>query len=267
MLIVATTPRVVLGVTRPLRAHDPAEPLTADPDHTLLFEHGLSVNAVENRLGYRLRGGSVHEGSYANGIVGVLNVELDDPHPWFTPATAPDDNTLPSIAEVWHADSTSIVGRNDLQGGGFSTRVVLYGPAEPHQMITTLATIVTDTFDGDLDAALRVLIDDHECWELLHPATGIETASCRVLRGHDMPPQITATAVPGVGIALNGVSHPDGPDHSRIGDEAHGEAAWGYFFDPDGSITVLQTADDHGNPVWQPWAVYTPDETGLRRNS
>lgn len=129
-----------------------------------------------------------------------------------------------------------------------------------------MAAIVTDTFGGDLKAALRVLLDEHECWELLHPAIGDATESCRVLRGHDMSSEITATAVPGVGIALNGVSYLDQPGNNRIGDEAHGEAAWGYLFGTDGAVTVLHTDGADGIPVWRPWAVYPPDETGLRPN-
>ena len=90
LTILNTTPRVFLCVEWARHHGSEGRAILVDDDRTILFENGISVNAVQEMIGRTLKANNVFSGSEANGIIAALNAELADPSPWFAPRSLGD---------------------------------------------------------------------------------------------------------------------------------------------------------------------------------
>jgi hypothetical protein len=79
LTILNTMPRVFLCVEFARHYGSNGRAILVDDDRTVLFENGISVNAVQEMIGRKLQAKNVFTGSEANGINAALNAELADP--------------------------------------------------------------------------------------------------------------------------------------------------------------------------------------------
>lgn len=85
LTIIGTTPRVFLCLEYAVGNATDRGTIWVDDDYTIPFENGISVNAVQDRVGFNLKGGQYFSGVRGNAILDALRDEYANPSPWFAP--------------------------------------------------------------------------------------------------------------------------------------------------------------------------------------
>ena len=83
LTIFNTDPRTFLCVEWARRAGRPNGDILVDWDRTIVFEYGLSVEAVQAEFGKELRAKQSFDSDDANWLIRALNMELVNRRPWF----------------------------------------------------------------------------------------------------------------------------------------------------------------------------------------